>query len=373
MRTGPFYGLAYSHAKPINENRGRSGFAPPLYRERHDAATDRNRRREIMNNDKRGLVLSGGGAKGAYQAGIVKALAELDIKIDAVSGTSIGALNGAVLSASSSVPDAAVRLQKLWHTLAEEPPLENEVPAPVRLLESAGLKLKPVVRNTTILAKEIQQNLISTLRSPEKGYLVDNGPIQKLLNEYVTHERLAAGLPLYVSIFPNRSVWESVIGYSLAVAGIKDTPKSEFFLVQSLSAEDQRKVLLASAAIPFLLEAQEINGERYSDGGLGGRINSQGNTPIQPLVEEGYKTIIVTSLSDRMAWEGQKYPGTTLLEIRREKPIDRTPILPEVLDVVSFHPSKIYSWIEQGYQDTIRSLTPHLPLLSGQGQLDSNT
>ena len=60
-----------------------------------------------------GLVLSGGGAKGAYQVGIIKALAEMDVPIAAISGASIGALNGAVAASSDSLRDAAMRLEKI--------------------------------------------------------------------------------------------------------------------------------------------------------------------------------------------------------------------------------------------------------------------
>ncbi|EIO19471.1 hypothetical protein ECPA31_1421, partial [Escherichia coli PA31] len=49
---------------------------------------------------KTGLVLSGGGAVGAYQAGVVKALAECGTQISMVSGASIGAFNGAIIAAS---------------------------------------------------------------------------------------------------------------------------------------------------------------------------------------------------------------------------------------------------------------------------------
>lgn len=51
-----------------------------------------------MLKNKIGLVLSGGGAKGAYQVGVVRALAEMNIKIGAISGASIGALNGAIIA-----------------------------------------------------------------------------------------------------------------------------------------------------------------------------------------------------------------------------------------------------------------------------------
>jgi patatin-like phospholipase/acyl hydrolase len=49
---------------------------------------------------KRGLVLEGGGAKGAWQFGALRALAERGVRFDAVSGTSVGALNGAIWSAN---------------------------------------------------------------------------------------------------------------------------------------------------------------------------------------------------------------------------------------------------------------------------------
>ena len=54
---------------------------------------------------KTGLVLSGGGAKGAYQVGVLKALHELGANVDMVAGASMGALNGAVLASATSVPE----------------------------------------------------------------------------------------------------------------------------------------------------------------------------------------------------------------------------------------------------------------------------
>ncbi|MDR1137334.1 MAG: patatin-like phospholipase family protein, partial [Synergistaceae bacterium] len=95
-----------------------------------------------------GLVLSGGGAKGAYQAGIVKALAEMNVPISAISGASIGALNGAVAAASESLSDAALRLEKLWKAIADDPPLGGKIPTSIRLLEAAGLRFSDDFRYT---------------------------------------------------------------------------------------------------------------------------------------------------------------------------------------------------------------------------------
>ena len=67
---------------------------------------------------KLGLVLSGGGAKGAYQVGVMKALVELGItQIDGIAGASIGALNGAVLASAPDIKTGTERLTRLWARL----------------------------------------------------------------------------------------------------------------------------------------------------------------------------------------------------------------------------------------------------------------
>lgn len=306
--------------------------------------------------EKIGLVLSGGGAKGAYQAGVVKALAELEIEISAISGASIGALNGAVLSCAPSLREGAVRIEKLWHTIAEDPPLEENDPILLRVMGALGLETGPVFRNTVVVGKEMRKNLVSTLLKPNTSGLVDDDIIRRTLDGYVSDEGLEHGIPLYVSVFPCRSPLEALIGGSLALLGIKDTPESEFMHIQALPPEERRKALLASAAIPFILKAQELNGECYRDGGLGCLSCAQGNTPVTPLLDAGYNTLIVTLLNDRTTWDKSKYPDAALIEVERGRSINRAPVIPDLLDILLFHPDKIDSWMLQGYEDAMQSL-----------------
>ncbi len=84
---------------------------------------------------KTGLVLSGGGAVGAYQAGVVKALAECGTQISMVSGASIGAFNGAIIAASPDLSEAAVRPEALWDHLGN-----NQVLSVNRLVYFSLLK-----------------------------------------------------------------------------------------------------------------------------------------------------------------------------------------------------------------------------------------
>ena len=65
--------------------------------------------------EKTGLVLGGGGAKGSYQMGAWKAFRELDLSFDLIVGTSIGALNGALMAAQDF--DGADRL---WNTIEDK-------------------------------------------------------------------------------------------------------------------------------------------------------------------------------------------------------------------------------------------------------------
>lgn len=80
----------------------------------------------MLQSTKLGLVLSGGGAKGAYQAGVVRYLAERNIQPDAVSGASIGSLNGAVVASAGNVQKAAETLERVWHEVAENSPLKMD-------------------------------------------------------------------------------------------------------------------------------------------------------------------------------------------------------------------------------------------------------
>ena len=64
------------------------------------------------------LVLQGGGSLGAFACGVMKAVAKKDIKFDIISGTSIGAINGAIIAASTG-DNPSEDLENFWLELAE--------------------------------------------------------------------------------------------------------------------------------------------------------------------------------------------------------------------------------------------------------------
>lgn len=334
----------------------------------------------MLEEMKVGLVLSGGGAKGAYQIGVLKALVELGARVDMVAGASIGALNGAVLASAPSLETGVERLGNLWMTMAEDSPISMRIPGYLTLLCAAGLRMnglaaldlvakvaRMAARHTCIpLALEVAKQFNS-------GVLCDK-PLQALMDEYLDMEALASGLPLYVSVF------ESIDGFSdlgrvlSAELGVTDSSPSKFFHVQSLPVSEQKEVLLASAAIPLLFEPREVNGVMYSDGGQGGWSTMQGNTPISPLIEAGCNMVIVTHLTDGSLWSRRDFPEANVLEIRPQSSIARDAgFLGGAKDLLGFDSTRIPSWIEQGYRDALHCIGRVMKPLAARSALRAST
>ena len=340
-----------------------------------------------------GLVLSGGGAKGAYQAGVLRALTEEGVVATHVAGASIGALNGALVAAAPTQQAAVEHLQQLWNALAQQSPLQADasaaqrlaqsVPAYVTLLVSFGmtpaalqpliallaalrplgpmaLKAAPVARLTARLPSlpaAWREALLSHLPLLEKllpgpdavtGWL-SNQPVKALLDEYLPAGGLPARVPLYVSLYPTEDTALDLMKLACAEMGLSQTPDSHFVHVQALPADEQKKALMASAALPLLFTPQAVNGQLYSDGGQGGWATLQGNTPIEPLLQAGCRAVVVTHLEDGSLWSRRSFAQQAeIIEIRPSGIRRKGPMR----DVLGFDNRLIADWMEQGWQDT---------------------
>ena len=329
-----------------------------------------------------GLVLSGGGAKGAYQVGMLKALHEQGVRIDAISGASIGALNGAILAASPSIAEGVQRMETLWNTLADTSPLKLNRPNYLTLLASAGLSvygfayLNGFVRKLDLLTKNHQISLPSLpagLHNALNAGLLSDEPLQALMDKYLQPAALMRGTPLYISVYQSSGGIMDAVKVAAAELGLRDTDPSSFFHIQRLPEDQQKALLLASAALPMIFAPKEVAGTSYSDGGQGGWQSMQGNTPAQPLVNAGCNLIIVSHLSDGSLWSRRDFPNTTVLEIRPQSTLSRDMgYMGGVKDLLGFDAEKIPSWIEQGYQDTLASLKPVMDALRVRGELQTS-
>lgn len=320
---------------------------------------------EMHNNDSKvGLVLSGGGAKGAYQVGVLRYMAEAGMQVDAVSGASIGALNGAIVANAKNLTEASQHLNELWQLLANESPLKFDkksvVPYLGFLVLLGSKRFSPLVYGAMQAAKlaathdlfEGVQPYLDLLKF-DKG-LFEHSPIRDLIERYTSPESLQNGLPLYISAYESEDTATDLINTFAAAIGISETKASDFFHVQSFPVEQQQDIIMASAALPVLFAAQKINGKLYSDGGIGGWTKSQGNTPITPLIQQANCThIIVTHLTDGSFWNRYDFPDTTILEVRPKQAIAKETM---VKDLLGFKADKINQWIEQGYEDAQRCI-----------------
>lgn len=202
------------------------------------------------------LSLSGGGYKGAYQAGILRALHEEGFRFGAVCGTSIGALNGILV-----MQEEFDKLKDMWCVDCKDVfHLDNED------LENF-LKLNLSKVNILELGKGIFD------LSKKKG--VDVAPLKEMIEAH-TDEALLR---------------KKDAKFGLVTINLTDK-RGEELMLEDMPEGRLTDYLLATAYLPFLQKIK-LNGKYYLDGGY------YNNTPTNMLVERGYQDIIEIRLNDK--------------------------------------------------------------------------
>ena len=201
------------------------------------------------------LALQGGGSHGAFTWGVLdRLLEESRLKIDAISGTSAGAMNAAVLAdgwAKDGAAGARAALDAYWERVAKAAVFSPLQRSPLdRLLGRWTLDYSPVF---------ITFDLMSRVFSPYDLNPQGINPLTSILDESIDFERLSRSpIKLFVT------------------ATNVHTGRGRIFRNAELTSD----VLLASACLPTMFQAIEIDGEPYWDGGFAG------NPTITPLVRE---------------------------------------------------------------------------------------
>ena len=301
---------------------------------------------------KLGVVLSGGGAKGAYEAGFLKALSEFNIQPDAIAGTSIGALNGSLYSANVHTKEVAVLVDKIWKDLAKTPALQADKKKVFKnIVEVITFfsPLAPVSRLAKIISK-----------GSDKEGVLSTSPVSNILEKYVPVDKLLNGLPFYVGVTKSSGNFKDF----LRIIEMENNGKTEYLKIQSLNKDDMYKAILASAALPLAFDAQEVNGVHYRDGCLGSLNNEWGNTPAKPLItEEKCTNLIVCHLNEGSYFNRHDpiFRDVAIIEIR---PKNET--FSSMLDPLRFSVDKIDIWMQQGYEDSKRILSESFQALDGK-------
>ncbi len=210
------------------------------------------------------LALQGGGSHGAFTWGVLDRLLEEPwLQIAAISGTSAGAMNAAVLAdgwADGGAEGARQALEKYWQRVSRAAafsPLQRS--ALDRLMGRWSLDASPVY---------VMMDLMSRLLSPYDINPLNLHPLRDILAESIDFERVV----------------RSPIKLFITATSVR-TGRGRIFRNPEITAD----VLLASACLPTMFRAVEIDGEAYWDGGYAG------NPTITPLIRESdaHDTILV--------------------------------------------------------------------------------
>lgn len=271
-----------------------------------------------------GLVLSGGGAKGAYQAGVWKALVEGGVaeKVAVISGTSVGAINAAAFAAVWN-PN---RIRDIWHNhVASIVSPHFKAFSPSKILESiAHCTNGEAFPLQGILDRDkVAGVLLKALpRIWPKGTPAVHATSLEICNQKIV---VQCGAKDVQSMRFSRS------GGAFGELDRNSYRKVCFRIDGEADPEKRRDMILASSAIPWCYSPVELDGRRYVDGGwdaMGGE-----NTPVQPILKEhpDVRTIIVVRCNSRdIDSETIQLPRQSrvnMVEIRPEKP------LPGIFDV----------------------------------------
>ena len=199
-----------------------------------------------------GIVLEGGGARGAYQIGAWKALKEAGVKIKGISGTSVGALNGALICMGD-----LEKAERIWKNISYS-----------RIMDVDDEVMKNLLRGKLPL-KEFLQESRKMIR--EGGF--DITPLKNLIDQEIRPEKIReSDMEFFLQVFHVDSLQELHIN------------------VKEVEPELIKDLLLASACMYPVFKKEKFFGETLIDGGIAD------NVPVGVLLEEGYKDILVVRI-----------------------------------------------------------------------------
>ncbi len=201
------------------------------------------------------LALQGGGSHGAFTWGVLDRLLEEPwLGIDGISGTSAGAMNAAVLVdgyVKGGAAGARTALESFWRRVSDAARFSPFRRGPLDvLLGRWTLDSSPIY---------VGMDLLSRLVSPYDLNPMGNNPLRAILAETIDFERLP----------------RSPIKLFITATNVR-TGRGHVFKNNAITPD----VLLASACLPTMFQAIEIDGEPYWDGGY------SGNPTITPLIRE---------------------------------------------------------------------------------------
>jgi NTE family protein len=204
----------------------------------------------------RALYLAGGGARGAYQAGALKAIGQIlqvkTLPFEVISGVSVGSINAVVLAENADdFPNALEKLESIWGEIHCQ-----------QIYKASNYELsKSVLRNLSTLI----------IKQRETGHLLDTSPLRQLLEDNVDFNRISHNISEgHLKVFEVISAcYENHQTISFYNHHESDFTDWHYPRHSSQRTTIQTDHILASSALPLFFPSVAIDGLHYGDGSMG--------------------------------------------------------------------------------------------------------
>jgi NTE family protein len=227
-----------------------------------------------------GLVLQGGGALGAYQAGVYATLADGGYEPDWIAGVSIGAINGALI-AGNPPERRTERLRHFWETVTD------------------GVAVKPMLEGDMARGVFNEWSALTSLASGVPGFFIPRVP-PAWLQPWGTEGALS-----FYDTSPLRATLEQLVDFDLLndghprlSVGAANIRKGNSVYFDTRERRIEPEHIMASAALPPGFPPVQIDGEHYWDGGV------VTNTPLQYLLDAQHDTSMLVFQVDLFSARG---------------------------------------------------------------------
>ncbi|MFU0800299.1 MAG: patatin-like phospholipase family protein [Xylanivirga thermophila] len=247
-----------------------------------------------------GLVFAGGGAKGSYEIGVWKALMELKIPIIAVAGTSVGALNGAMV-----VQGDFEAAKSIWTDISVQDVMDVQ---------------KDILDKESSASSFMDR--INMIKETIIGGGLDVTPLSNLLHSVIDEEKIR----------------KSPIDLGLVTFSLTDFKPVRLFK-DDIPEGQLIDYLMASACFPAF-KPKEIDNKRFIDGGV------YDNIPISLITEKGIKNIIVVDISGVGMPKKVDTDGLNIINIKTSQDLGKT---------LDFDKERSKVNMEIGYLDALKA------------------
>ncbi|HEX7390220.1 MAG TPA: patatin-like phospholipase family protein [Acidiphilium sp.] len=279
------------------------------------------------------LVLQGGGALGAYQAGVYEALDETGLLPNWIAGISIGALNAAIIAGNP--PEKRVeRLHEFWGTICQSLVVPSPIVPPLSCASAFDMQNWPVMAQAGLSAwaawqavtqgqpgffsPRIPPPFLQTHPTPTTASWYDTAPLRATLERLVDFDRINDPRAMRVSV------------------GAVNVRTSAFAYFDNTRGPLHAEHFMASSALPPGFPAVEIDGEFYWDGGM------VSNSPL-------YKVLV-----------GREHSAALIFQIDLWNPHGK---LPDTMNSVAERSKDIQ------YSSRTRAITEYVRLMQEQRRL----